>query len=198
MSFTYRRRSKVAASMPSLSLFCFSGASVGRGFMGGLTAGAPGTGWNPHLPSLSCCWKGQPCPSDPVKAVKPACYHQSFTSLEVNSSTSLQLGFFEVLVPVHVSQVGQVITHRRKITFGVSLPHRTLLLPATHIPARVTRMWDLSVTQDLHEFQPWPPAPYLCCLQGVQTCLFAKSFTFLKEHRAPDRCSTLDLSSLGR
>lgn len=127
MPVTYQGRSKVAASLPSLSLFCFPGVSVGRGFTGGLTAGAPGTGWTPPLAFCVLLLEGPARPSHPVIAVEPVCYHQSFTSLEI------QLGFFEVLVPVHVSRVGQVITHRRKITFGVPLPHRTLFLPAAHI-----------------------------------------------------------------
>lgn len=76
-------------------------------------ADAPGTRWNPHLPSLSCSWKGQPCPSAPVIAVGLAGYHQSFTSL------GTRLGLREVLVPVQVSRVGQAVTHRRKTTLGV-------------------------------------------------------------------------------
>lgn len=125
---SYRGRSKVAASMPFLSLFCFPGASVGRGFTGEQTAGAPGMGWNPHVPSLSCSPKGQPRPSVPVIAVEPACYHQSFTSLET------YLGFRDVQVPMHISRVGQAMTHRRKITtWGAFCPigHSCSLQPTS-------------------------------------------------------------------
>ena len=105
----------------------------------------------PSLPSLSCSWKSQPCPSAPGIAMGLTCYHHSFTSLKPCLEFGKVGGLGWEGLPVQVSRRRTGNDPPEEPTsVGCLLPHRKLLLPGSHILAGVTARWGLSVIQDLH------------------------------------------------